>query len=71
MKLIVDARVLSSRPCGVGMYAYRYIRELMKYPNIELTLLTDVVVSNEIKELEAAGVPVVKYGKPIFPHRKF
>lgn len=66
MKLIVDARVLSSRPCGVGMYAYRYIRELMKYPNIELTLLTDVVVSNEIKELEAAGVPVVKYGKPIF-----
>ena len=51
------------------MYAYRYIRELMKYPNIELTLLTDVVVSNEIKELEAAGVPVVKYGKPIFLHR--
>ena len=48
------------------MYAYRYIRELMKYPNIELTLLTDVVVSNEIKELEEAGVPIVKYGKPIF-----
>ena len=48
------------------MYAYRYIRELMKYPNSELTLLTDVVVSDEIKELEAEGVPIVQYGKPIF-----
>lgn len=38
----------------------------MKYPNIEITLLTDVVVSNEIKELETAGLPIVQYGKPIF-----
>ena len=48
------------------MYAYHYIRELMKHPAIEITLLTDVVVSEEIKALEAAGLPVVQYGKPIF-----
>lgn len=48
------------------MYAYRYIRELMKHPNIEITLLTDVVVSEEIKEFEAAGLSIVQYGKPVF-----
>lgn len=66
MKLIVDARVLSSRPCGIGMYAFRYINELRKNPEIELTLLTDVIVSQEIKALENAGVPIVAYGKAIF-----
>lgn len=66
MKLIVDARVLSSRPCGIGMYAFRYINELRKNPEIELTLLTDVAASQEIKALESAGVPVITYGKAIF-----
>lgn len=66
MKLIVDARVLSSRPCGIGMFAFRYINELRKQPDVELTLLTDVIVSQEIKALESAGVPIVTYGKSIF-----
>lgn len=66
MKLMVDARVLSSRPCGIGMYAFHYINELRKNPEIELTLVTDVIVSQEIKFLEKAGVAIVTYGKQIF-----
>lgn len=66
MKLIVDARTMSSKPCGIGMYAFRYIRELRKNPDIQLTLLTDVVVSQEIKALRDAGVEVVTYGKAVF-----
>ena len=48
------------------MYAFRYINELRKNPEIELTLLTDVAASQEIKALESAGVPVITYGKAIF-----
>ena len=66
MKLIVDARVMSSRPCGIGMYAFRYIRELCKDPDIQLTLLTDVVESQEIRAMQSEGVPVTAYGKPVF-----
>lgn len=65
LKILVDARALGKRPSGVGMYLYNFLRGLQPYEQIQLELLTDVAESAEIKELEAADIPIHKYGKPI------
>ena len=36
MKIAVDARTLGSRPSGVGMYLNDFLKELIKYTNINL-----------------------------------
>ena len=30
MKIVIDARTLGSKPSGIGIYAFNYIKELMK-----------------------------------------
>lgn len=65
MKLLVDVRSLGRRPSGIGMYAYNFVRGLSSCENVQIELLTDIVESNEMKELETIGLPVHKYGKLI------
>lgn len=59
----MDARTLGSRPSGIGMYLYGFMRELLCDRDVKLELLTDVAESTEIKELKAKGIPIHKYGK--------
>ena len=42
MKIAVDARTLGSRPSGVGMYLNDFLKQLMKYEDLELVLISDV-----------------------------
>ena len=66
MKIAVDARTLGSRPSGVGMYLNDFLLELMKYPEFEWVLLTDVAESDNIKHFEQQGIPVLKMGKSTY-----
>ena len=45
MKIAVDARTLGSRPSGVGMYLNDFLKQLMKYEDLEFVLISDVAES--------------------------
>lgn len=66
MKILVDARSLGSKPSGIGIYIYNFVKELIQYQDIEMSLITDVIVSQEMKALsETDGVTVYAYGNVI------
>lgn len=66
MKILVDARSLGSKPSGIGIYIYNFVKQLMTYKDVSLSLLTDVIVSDEMKMLsENDGVTVYAYGSEI------
>lgn len=65
LKILVDVRSMGRKPSGVGMYLYNFLCGLLSYGSIQLELLTDVAESAEIKKLEAADIPIHKYGKAI------
>ena len=39
MKIAIDARTLGSRPSGVGMYLNDFLKQLIKYEDMELSLI--------------------------------
>ena len=41
MKIVIDARTLGSKPSGVGIYTFNYIKELIK-TSLHIILLTDI-----------------------------
>ena len=65
MKILIDARTLGKRPSGVGMYLYNFICGLMQYDTMKMELLTDVVESAAMKELDEAHIPIHRYGTPV------
>lgn len=66
MKILVDARSLGSKPSGIGIYIYNFVKELITYKEVELSVITDVIVSNEMKNLEKVEhVNVFSYGSEI------
>ena len=66
MKILVDARSLGSKPSGIGIYIYNFVKQLITYKDINISLLTDVVVSDEMKKLSQANrVTVYAYGSEI------
>lgn len=69
MKIAIDARVMGSRPSGIGIYLYDFVRELVtnsKYCELEIFLICDVAESEQIKFLAQNGTPVICYGKRVF-----
>ena len=52
MKLLIDARNLGSKPSGIGMYAYNWIKVLEKKEYIDVHVIVDVIESNQIKEMQ-------------------
>lgn len=34
MKIAIDARTLGSKPSGIGMYLFDFLKELVKYKRI-------------------------------------
>lgn len=65
MKILIDARTMGSRPSGIGIYAYRYIKELIKSKH-QIILATDVSVSEEMRYLKRKQVPILEYGKEVY-----
>ncbi len=65
MKILMDARSLGVKPSGIGIYIYNLIKEISKYPDFECSLITDVTLSNEMKEFEANGLRIYRYGKSV------
>ena len=58
MKVAIDARTLGSRPSGVGMYLNDFLKQLIKYKDIEFVLISDVAESEYIKSFKNKGIEV-------------
>lgn len=61
MRIVIDARTLGSKPSGIGIYAFNYIKELIKSKH-QIVLLTDVAESEELSFLKEEGVEIIQYG---------
>ena len=61
MKIVIDARTLGSKPSGVGIYTFNYIKELIK-TSLHIILLTDIAGSEEMAFLEAAHIEIRQFG---------
>jgi len=62
LKILVDARTMGSRPSGVGMYTYNFIKELLNYEDIEFVLASDVSISREMEFLAGKNIRIIEYG---------
>lgn len=65
MKMIIDIRKLSNKPSGIGMYIYNFVKGLLKYSDLELVGITDVLISKEILELKSLNLNIIEYGKEV------
>ncbi|WP_207648811.1 glycosyltransferase family 4 protein [Anaerobium acetethylicum] len=65
MKILVDARTMGSRPSGVGMYTYNFMKELLKYPDIQFVLASDISVSREMEVLAGQNIRIIEYGNRV------
>ncbi|NEX02292.1 Glycosyltransferase involved in cell wall bisynthesis [Pseudobutyrivibrio sp. NOR37] len=64
MKLLIDARNLGSKPSGIGIYAYNWIKAFEENGSLEVHVIVDVIESAQIKELDLNGrVKVHCYGR--------
>lgn len=66
MKVAIDARTLGSRPSGVGMYLNDFLKQLIKYKDIEFVLISDVAESEYIKSFKNKGIEVYTQGKKVY-----
>jgi len=66
MKIVVDARTMGSRPSGVGMYLFDFLKELVKYEEFEFILLSDVATSEYIDYFRNIGVEIRTQGKEVY-----
>lgn len=66
MKILVDARTMGSRPSGVGMYLFDFLKELIKYEEFEFVLLSDVATSEYIGYFEKLGIEIRTQGKEVY-----
>lgn len=64
---LVDARTLSTRPTGIGVYAYRLLkRRMAEEPGARFVLASDVAESAELREPERLGCEIRTYGRRVF-----
>ena len=66
MKIVVDARTMGSRPSGVGMYLFDFLKELIKYEEFEFILLADVATSEYIDYFRNLGIEIRTQGKEVY-----
>ncbi len=65
MLICIDVRYLSYNPTGIGYYIYNFIKELHKLDDIDLVLITDVIESEELIELQEIGIRIIQSGKKL------
>lgn len=66
MKIVIDARTMGSKPSGIGMSTFNFIKEFIRHNKHQLILLTDVATSDEMRYVKAHGVEVREYGKIVY-----
>lgn len=66
MKIIIDARTLGSRPSGIGIYLFDFVKALYSNDQFDISLITDIAESEHIYQLKQLGIPIFCYGKKIF-----
>ena len=66
MKLMADVRTMASQPSGVGIYIYNFLKEILRDPDIELVLISDVDESGQMQEMKQKGIRVILYGERVF-----
>ena len=66
MKIVVDARTMGSRPSGVGMYLFDFLKELVNYKEFEFILLADVATSEYIDYFRNLGMEIRTQGKEVY-----
>lgn len=64
-KILIDARSMASTPSGIGMYLYNFLKEIINYKNFEITLITDVIESEEIKYFQKLNIDIISYGSKV------
>lgn len=64
-KILIDARSMASTPSGIGMYLYNFLKELVNYKNFKITLITDVIESDEIKYFQNLNIDIISYGSKV------
>ena len=65
MKIVIDARTMGSKPSGIGIYTFNYLKELAKTEH-KLILLTDVETSEEMEYMRRKGIEIISYGKIVY-----
>jgi glycosyltransferase involved in cell wall biosynthesis len=66
MKIAVDARTMGSRPSGIGMYLNDFLKQLIKYEDLEFVLISDVAESEYIKFFENKRIKVYTKGEQVY-----
>lgn len=69
MRVAVDARTMGSRPSGIGIYLYDFVRELVlnrKHNRIEILLITDIAESEQMQFFKKHDIPIICYKKRVF-----
>lgn len=66
LKLAIDARTMGSRPSGIGMYLFNFLTELIKYEDVEISLITDVDTSEHMKYFRDKKVSIHPMGQAIY-----
>lgn len=66
IKIAIDARTMGSRPSGIGMYLYNFLTELIKYEDLEISLITDVDTSEQMAYFKDKNVAIHQMGQAIY-----
>lgn len=66
IKLAIDARTMGSRPSGIGMYLFNFLKELAEYEELEPVLITDVDVSEQMRYFKEKDIAVYPMGQKIY-----
>lgn len=66
MKIAIDARSMGSRPSGVGMYLFDFLKELIGYEDMEFVLITDVDASEHMRYFKERGVAVCAMNRAVY-----
>lgn len=65
MKILMDGRALGTKPSGIGIYIYTLLKAIMPNKDYAVSIVTDVCVSDQMKELQKAGAVIYEYGQPV------
>ena len=69
MKIAIDARTMGSRPSGIGMYLFDFLKELIKYEDLQVILISDVATSEHMKYFANKGIEIRQLGEIIYRSR--
>lgn len=64
MKILVNLRKTSSKPSGIGIYTYNFVKALSKFKDVEIIGVSDILESEEILDLNR-NIDINLYGSKV------